>query len=407
MTASRGLKARTNSSRAAPAHAHDLRQRCSRKSGRARAWKTIRVTSTGAVPTPPHTLLDYFPDDFLLIIDESRDRPDRRCSKATCRASAPSSTTASACPRRWTTVLKWDEFTQPRPTIITYPRPRLSSSPDGVVEQIVAQRVSSIRSSVVKPTEDRSTTSSGWRCACASGIDERVLVTTLLMAEELTTYLAERGVKVEYLHSNVDTLRVDLAARELRLGTSDVLVGINLLRGARLPEVSLIAHPRRRREGFSLHPLAHPDHWPRRETCPARSHVRRQHDGLDERAVSEVHASPRDPRSLRKEHGIDPQPLRKRDLRRPRYARRRQVDTQTPARGRVPQGEERTRPQCRAKAPAVSNPIGRRGGQNSPNSSKNSLPDDRRSAPPVRGLPRLRDEIEDLKKELRAVKRAH
>ena len=98
--------------------------------------------------------------------------------------------------------------------------------------------------------------------------DERVLVTTLTkkMSEDLTDYLLEHGIRVRYLHSEVDTLRRVELLRELRKGDYDVLVGINLLReGLDLPEVSLVAILDADKEGFlrSGH-VADPDHRPRR-----------------------------------------------------------------------------------------------------------------------------------------------
>ena len=104
--------------------------------------------------------------------------------------------------------------------------------------------------------------------------NERALVTTLnkKMAEDLTDYLLERGIKVEYLHSDVDTLRRVELLRELREGKIDVIVGINLLReGLDLPEVSLVAI-------LAFLPFPHPDDWSRREKCVRnRHHVCRRH----------------------------------------------------------------------------------------------------------------------------------
>ena len=116
--------------------------------------------------------------------------------------------------------------------------------------------------------------------------DERVLVTTLTkkMAEDLTDYLLEHGIRVRYLHSEVDTLRRVELLRELRKGDYDVLVGINLLReGLDLPEVSLVAILDADKEGFlRSRPVADPDH---RSGRPKRvrpgPHVRRQDDAVD------------------------------------------------------------------------------------------------------------------------------
>ena len=121
--------------------------------------------------------------------------------------------------------------------------------------------------------------------------DERVLVTTLTkkMSEDLTDYLLEHGIRVRYLHSEVDTLRRVELLRELRKGDYDVLVGINLLReGLDLPEVSLVAILDADKEGFLRSgTLADPDHRPRRPQRLRRGpHVRRQDHPVDGRRRS-------------------------------------------------------------------------------------------------------------------------
>ena len=208
--------------------------------------------------TPPHTLLDYFPDDFVLVIDESHVTVPQIGAMFEGDMSRKRTLVEhgfrlpSAMDNR---PLKWDEFTE-RIGQTVY----LSATPgsyeldrsDGVVEQIIRPTGLVDPKVVVKPTR-------GQVDDLLEQIrerverDERVLVTTLTkkMAEDLTTYLAERGVKVEYLHSDVDTLRRVELLRELRLGTFDVLVGINLLReGLDLPEVSLVSILDADKEGF-------------------------------------------------------------------------------------------------------------------------------------------------------------
>ena len=105
---------------------------------------------------------------------------------------------------------------------------------------------------------------------------ERTLVTTLTkrMAEDLADYLAEMGIKVHYLHSEIDTLERVEILRDLRLGVYDVVVGINLLReGLDLPEVSLVAILDADKEGYpALGNLAHPDDWPVRSPCRGPGH---------------------------------------------------------------------------------------------------------------------------------------
>ena len=96
--------------------------------------------------------------------------------------------------------------------------------------------------------------------------DERVLITTLTkrMSEDLTDYLSDAGVKVRYLHSDIDTVERVEIIRDLRAGEFDVLVGINLLReGLDMPEVSLVAILDADKEGFLRSKRSHSDHWPR------------------------------------------------------------------------------------------------------------------------------------------------
>jgi len=164
--------------------------------------------------TPPHTLLDYFPDDFLLIIDESHvtvpqigamfeGDMSRKRTLVDYGFRLP-----SAMDNR---PLKWDEFTQRIGQTVylsATPGPYELDRSDGVVEQIIRPTGLVDPLVVVKPTEGQIDDLLE-QVRVRVERDERVLVTTLTkkMAEELTTYLAERGVKVEYLHSDVDTLR--------------------------------------------------------------------------------------------------------------------------------------------------------------------------------------------------------
>ena len=176
----------------------------------------------------------------------SRSRRSAECTKAICRASAPSSSTASACPALDNRPLRWDEFLE-RVGQTVY----LSATPgkyemelaDGVVEQIIRPTGLIDPEIIVKPTKGQIDDLLD-EIRTRVERDERVLVTTLTkrMAEDLTDFLGEHGVRVRYLHSDVDTLRRVELLTELRAGEFDVLVGINLLReGLDLPEVSLVA----------------------------------------------------------------------------------------------------------------------------------------------------------------------
>ncbi len=157
---------------------------------------------------------------------------------------------------------------------------------DGVVEQIIRPTGLIDPQVVVKPSKGQIDDLLE-QIRIRSEKDERVLVTTLTkkMAEELTAFLGEAGVRVRYLHSDVDTLRRVELLTELRAGVFDVLVGINLLReGLDLPEVSLVAILDADKEGFLRSvDVAHPDHRPRRPQRVGRgAHVRRQPHRLDE-----------------------------------------------------------------------------------------------------------------------------
>lgn len=208
--------------------------------------------------TPPHTLLDYFPDDFLLVIDESHVTVSQIGAMYEGDASRKRVLVdhgfrlPSALDNR---PLRWDEF-QERIGQTVY----LSATPgkyelgkaDGVVEQIIRPTGLVDPEIVVKPTEGQ-IDDLLHEIRTRVEKDERVLVTTLTkkMAEDLTEYISERDVRVEYLHSDVDTLRRVELLRDLRMGRFDVLVGINLLReGLDLPEVSLVSILDADKEGF-------------------------------------------------------------------------------------------------------------------------------------------------------------
>lgn len=208
--------------------------------------------------TAPNTLLDYFPEDFLLVIDESHQTVPQIGAMYEGDASRKRALVdhgfrlPSAMDNR---PLKWEEFTE-RIGQTVY----LSATPgdyerslsDGVVEQVIRPTGLVDPEVIVKPTTGQIDDLLG---EIRDRVDrnERVLVTTLTkkMAEDLTDYFLERNVRVRYLHSDVDTLRRVELLRELRLGEYDVLVGINLLReGLDLPEVSLVAILDADKEGF-------------------------------------------------------------------------------------------------------------------------------------------------------------
>ncbi len=208
--------------------------------------------------TPPHTLLDYFPEDFLLVIDESHVTVPQIGAMFEGDSSRKRTLVdhgfrlPSALDNR---PLTWEEFLERTGQTVylsATPGPWELSRSDGVVEQIIRPTGLVDPKVVVKSTRGQIDDLLA-EVRTRVERDERVLVTTLTkrMAEDLTDYLLERGVKVQYLHSDVDTLRRVELLRELRLGQFDVLVGINLLReGLDLPEVSLVAILDADKQGF-------------------------------------------------------------------------------------------------------------------------------------------------------------
>ena len=217
-----------------------------------------RVIEGRPVGSPPHTLLDYFPEDFVLFIDESHvPLPQVRAMYNGDRA------------RKTTLVdygfrlpcafdnrpLKFPEFEQRLNQVIyvsatpgEYERTRSGQ----VVEQVIRPTGLLDPRIEVRPVEGQIDDLIG-EINQRTARKERVLVTTLTkkMAEDLTTYLQGAGIRVRYMHHDIDTIERMEIIRDLRLGTFDVLVGINLLReGLDLPEVSLVAILDADKEGF-------------------------------------------------------------------------------------------------------------------------------------------------------------
>lgn len=207
---------------------------------------------------PPFTLLDYFPDDYLIMIDESHVTvPQLRAMYNGDRSRKETLVDygfrlPSALDNR---PLTFDEFTERINQIIyvsATPGPYEMGAQTNLAEQIIRPTGLLDPSIEVRPIEGQMDDLLG-EIHKREALHERVLVTTLTkkMAEDLTDFLAEVGVKVRYLHSDVATIERAEIIRDLRAGVFDVLVGINLLReGLDMPEVSLVAILDADKEGF-------------------------------------------------------------------------------------------------------------------------------------------------------------
>jgi excinuclease ABC subunit B len=217
-----------------------------------------RILDGRAPGTPPHTLLDFFRDDFAVFIDESHQTVPQiggmyegdRSRKETLVEYG--FRLPSALDNR---PLRFDEFLERVPQMLyvsATPGPFELRNSTNIAEQIIRP------TGVVDPEVELRATKNQIddllnEIRRREEAGERVLVTTLTkkMAEDLTDYLLESGVKARYLHSEIDTLERIQIIRELRLGEYDVLVGVNLLReGLDLPEVSLVAILDADKEGF-------------------------------------------------------------------------------------------------------------------------------------------------------------
>jgi excinuclease ABC subunit B len=373
---------------------------------------------------PPNCLLDYFPEDFLLVIDESHVTVPQIGGMYEGDISRKRTLIEhgfrlpSAADNR---PLRWEEFLE-RVGQTVYlsatPGPYERSRAKGAVEQIIRPTGLVDPEVVVKPTKGQ-IDDLVHEIKLRADRDERVLVTTLTkkMAEDLTDYLLELGIRVRYLHSEVDTLRRVELLRELRLGEYDVLVGINLLReGLDLPEVSLVSILDADKEGFlrsgtsliqtigrAARNVSGEVHMYADTVTPS---MRNAIDETNRRRAKQI--------AYNTERGLDPQPLRKKIADILDTIAREDADTEVLVGGGG-------RQQSRGKAPV-------------PGLSSRATGDVGRHAKDLAGMPardladlvqqltdqmhaaarelqfelaaRLRDEIHELKKELRAMNKA-
>jgi excinuclease ABC subunit B len=373
----------------------------------------------------PNTLLDYFPEDFLLVIDESHVTVPQIGAMYEGDMSRKRTLVEhgfrlpSAMDNR---PLKWEEFVDRIGQTVylsATPGPYELSRGRGVVEQIIRPTGLVDPQVVVKPTKGQ-IDDLVHEIRARAERHERVLVTTLTkkMSEDLTDYLLELGVRVRYLHSEVDTLRRVELLRELRMGEFDVLVGINLLReGLDLPEVSLVSILDADKEGF-LRSSTSLIQTIGRAARNVSGEVHMYADKITPsmaQAIDETNRRRAKQVAYNDKRGLDPQPLRKRISDITELIAREDADTEQLIAGSIGSGRQQSR--GKAPVPGFASRAGERGalGRGSATSQLpraqladliQQLNDQMRAAAAELQFElaaRLRDEVSDLKKELRGM----
>jgi excinuclease ABC subunit B len=354
--------------------------------------------------SPPNCLLDYFPEDFLLVIDESHVTVPQIGAMYEGDASRKRTLVdhgfrlPSAMDNR---PLRWEEFLERTGQTVylsATPGPyELTRVQGEVIEQVIRPTGLVDPEIVIKPTKGQIDDLME-EIRSRADRSERVLVTTLTkrMAEDLTDYLVTNGVRVQYLHSEVDTLRRVELLRELRIGAFDALVGINLLReGLDLPEVSLVSILDADKEGF-LRSETSLIQTIGRAARNVSGQVHMYADSITEsmrKAIDETNRRRDRQLAYNVEHGVDPQPLRKRIADITDLLAREDADTDNVLRTPVPKN--------------------RRSLRDTPVDELISLVEDltaqmHQAAQELHFelAARIRDEVRELKKELRAMQEA-